>query len=87
MVGMGMGLERSGDAIALLLGEAEHRLDRAGIDFAGALIVVEHRVDERRLFGGRIGNNVADRVGRLVKKPVDSGLSRPSVLLLVAYVY
>jgi hypothetical protein len=62
-----MGLERQDDAIAVLLGEAQHRLDRTGIDLAGARIVVEHRINERRLLGGGIGDNVADRVGRLVK--------------------
>jgi hypothetical protein len=88
VVGMSVGLERPGDAIAFVLGEAQHRLDRAGIDFAGARIVVEHRIDERRLFGGGIGNNVADRIGRLVKERVDNGfsggLSSHGVLPLVA---
>ena len=80
VVGMGVGLERPGDAIAVLLGEAQHRLDRAGIDLAGARIVVEYRIDERSLLGGGVGNNVADRIGRLVKERVNGGLSRHGVL-------
>jgi hypothetical protein len=75
VVGMGVCLERPGDAIAFVLGKAQHRLDRAGIDLAGAGIVVEHRIDERRLFGGGIGNKVADRIGRLVEESMDNGLS------------
>jgi hypothetical protein len=83
---MGVGLKRPSDAVALLLGETQHRFDRAGIDFAGARIVVEHRIDERRLFGGGIGNDVADRIGRLVKERVDCGLSRHGRLLSAIYI-
>ena len=75
VVGMGMSLECPGDAIAFIPGEAQHRFHRAGINLAGAGIVVEHRIDKCRLFGGRVGNNIADRVSGLVKERVNNGFA------------
>ena len=83
VVGMGMSLECPGDAIAFIPGEAQHRFHRAGIDLAGARIVIEHRIDKCRLFGGGISNDVADRIGRLVKERLDFGLSSHGIPCLI----
>ena len=75
MVGMGMGLQRPLDRVARLLGRLEHRLDRARVDRAGVVVVVEDRIDDRRFLGRRIGHQVADGVGGLVEERPDDGLA------------
>ena len=49
VVGMSVGLERPFNRVACLLGQAQHRLDRARVDLARVVVVVEHRIDDRRL--------------------------------------
>ena len=40
---------------------------------AGAMVVVEHRVDDRRLARGAVPHHVADGVGGFVEKGMDLG--------------
>ncbi len=51
------------------------RFDRPGVDRAGLVVVVEHGVDHRRPAGGRVGDQIADGVGRLVEEGLDLGLA------------
>ena len=53
VVGMGVGFEHPFDRVAGLLGGLQDRLDRARVDLARIVIVVEHRIDHRSLLGRR----------------------------------
>src|SRR5260221_576646 len=46
----------------------DHRSGDATVESADALIEIEHRVDDRTFFGRGIPNEIAHRVGGLVKK-------------------
>jgi hypothetical protein len=72
VVGVRVGLQRPFDGVAQFGGGAQQRVHRAGIDLAAAGIVVEHRIDHRRLPGGGIGDDVADGIGRFVEKSTDN---------------
>ena len=70
------------DRQAEVLRRLQDRLNRAGVDFARLVIVVEHRIDHGGLPGDRIGHEVADGVGGLVKERPDDGLFRHGLNLL-----
>ncbi len=81
MVGVHMGLQRPDDRITLLIGHAEQRVDRTGVNLAGARLIVEHRIDHRRLLGIRVGDDIADGIRRLVKERANNGLVEHDALL------
>ena len=74
VVGMRVGLQHPFDSVVRLFGGHQHRLDGARIHLAGIVIVVEHGVDDSGLFRGRIGDEVAHRVCRLVEERSDDWL-------------
>ena len=75
MVGMGVGLERPHDGVALLFRHTQDGVDRADVDRAETGVVVEHGVDHRRLLGSGVGYDIAHGIGGLVKKRANDGLT------------
>ena len=65
---MGMSLECPANVEALLGHHCQQRIDGSGTNLTAGEVEVEHRVDDRRGFGRRVGDEIADRVGRLVEK-------------------
>ena len=71
MVGMGMGFEQIDDLQPLLLRRIELCIGGRRRDSAIARGEVEHRVNDRGLFGRGVVDNVADRIGGGIEKRLD----------------
>jgi hypothetical protein len=54
MIGMGMRLKRPFDVPALVRSGFENGIDRARIDSAAIVIVIENRIDDGRAPGGTV---------------------------------
>ena len=71
MVGMNMGLENPLDVKTVgfhsgnqLVGRSRHRPPRFRVE-------IQYRIDDRGTFRLRVGDDVGDRTGRGIKKPID----------------
>ena len=80
MVGVSVGLKNPRDYVALLPGELHDRMDRVRVDGAGIGIVVQYRIDHRRLLRGGVGDNVGYGVNVLIEKRVNDGSSAHGLL-------
>ena len=74
MVRVCVRLQHPVDGQALASGEAEQVIRRAVRHAAGAVVVVQHRIDDRGTARGRIPDHVADRVGGFVELRMHPGL-------------
>ena len=75
VVRMGVGLQNPFDLIARLSRRLQHGAHRARVHRGDRVIIVEDRIDDRRLARRRIGHEVADRVGGLIEEAPDDGLA------------
>jgi hypothetical protein len=71
VVGMDMRLQHPADGDTLLLGRLKHAVGESGVGGAGRVVPVGHRVDDGGLLRGRIPDQAADGVGRLVEEGAD----------------
>jgi hypothetical protein len=71
MVGMGVGLEYPFDLEPVVVDRLQHAVGRFHLHPAVAVIEVENGVDRRRDLRCRIGNEIADGIGRFVEEAAD----------------
>ena len=71
MIGMGMGFQHPIDDQAKRFRPRQNGIDRAVVDFAGLVIVIEDRVDDRAMPARRVPDEIADRIGRLIEESLD----------------
>ena len=74
MVGMGMRFQHLADLDAELFGLGQNGIGGGKAGLAAAEIIVEHWIDDRALHGRGIPDQIADGIGRLVKKRLYFGL-------------
>jgi hypothetical protein len=75
MIGMSVRLQHHRDPPVLLAGEGDDPLGRARVGDAARHVEVEDWIDHRRSPCRGIADEVANRIGRLVEKRLDEGLS------------
>ena len=73
VIGVDMGLQNPFDRQALRLYMRDQPVGGIGACAPRGRIEIQHRIDNGRLAGRRIGDDVADRVGRLVEEAVNVG--------------
>ena len=73
MVGVDVGLQHPFDLEAMLAHESDHPIGGMAVGAARGRVIVQHRVDQGALAGGRVDRDVAHRVGGRVEEARDLG--------------
>jgi hypothetical protein len=68
MIGVDVSLENPIDDVVAAFDQGDDRVGGHRSGSPGFRIVIQNRIDDRAASAARVGDNVADRVGRFVEK-------------------
>ena len=76
MIRMGMGLQDQRNGNAFALGGFNQGIGGTRIGLSAAMVPIQHGINHRALARCGVEDEVADGIGRLIKKRPDTGLMR-----------
>ena len=76
MIRMGMGFQDQRNRNPLLPRGFNQPISGTRIRFSAAVVPIQHRINDCSLARRRVEDQIADRIGRLIKKRLDAGAIR-----------